>query len=345
MNKTILILGLFTLSFSYHAQNTEPCSQVKKQKEYLEAHPELKDQFLKNQEDLEKFTKQFIANSSRQSGSCQFVIPVVFHILHDNGPENISDQQVHDAIKLLNQNFNGLNPDTVSVVPEFKSIVGNAGIEFRLATLDPSGNPTTGITRDQFTSGTQPNIQGIQWPRHMYMNVYTADNLGQGVGGFTYLPGTVGPMDDAIFVLYNTLQGTTLTHEVGHWLNLMHNWGWSNDPGQASNCNMDDQVQDTPETIGWTTCNLSGTSCGSLDNVQNYMEYSFCTNMFTQGQADRMIAALNSTIADRNNLWAPSNLSATGVDQLTAVDFSSNFTVICRNNYVQYYDESTFGQC
>jgi PKD repeat protein len=344
MKKQLLltILGSFILGVSLAQVN---CSHVLRQEAYWNANPEWREKAEENRKQLEDFTQSFNQSSARESNECRFIIPVVFHILHDNGPENITDEQVHNAIKLLNQNFNGLNPDTVSVIQEFKSIVGNAKIEFRLAALDPNGNPSTGITRDQFAGGTQPNIQGIQWPRSMYMNVYTAEDLGQGIGGFTYLPGSVGAMDDAIYVLYNTLTGTTLSHEVGHWLNLMHPWGFSNDPGVQSNCNMDDQVQDTPLTVGWTTCNLNGTSCGSLDNVQNYMEYSFCTNMFTQGQSDRMIAALSSTIADRNNLWAPSNLAATGVDQLTKVDFSSDFTIICKNNYVQYYDQSTYGQC
>ena len=61
----------------------------------------------------------------------------------------------------------------------------------------------------------------------------------------------------------------TLSHESGHWLNLAHNWGGTNTPADAGNCSDDDGVADTPNTIGWTTCNVNGNTCGSLDNVQN----------------------------------------------------------------------------
>ena len=54
-------------------------------------------------------------------------------------------------------------------------------------------------------------------------------------------------------------------------------------------------VDDTPLTIGWSSCNLGGTSCGSLDNVQNYMDYAYCALMFTEGQKTRMHACLNSS--------------------------------------------------
>ena len=91
-------------------------------------------------------------------------------------------------------------------------------------------------------------------------------------------------------------------------------WGSSNLPGLEENCEMDDNVEDTPNTIGWSSCDLSGSTCGSLDNVQNYMSYSFCSRMFTYGQKQRMRAAALSTTAQRNQLSVLSNLQATGVD-------------------------------
>ena len=104
----------------------------------------------------------------------------------------------------------------------------------------------------------------------------------------------------------------TLTHEIGHFFNLQHVWGNTNAPGVACG---DDGVSDTPITKGWDHCpssNYDVCNNGVDENFQNYMEYSYCDVMFTQGQNTRMHAALNSTVQNRNNLWTTNNLIATG---------------------------------
>ena len=256
-----------------------------------------------------------------RGGGEGYIIPVVFHIIHDNGPENISDAQVHDAIRVMNDDFNRMNPDWVTVRPDFVDLVADVGIEFRLAQLDPQGNCTNGITRtesDLTYEGDQAMTQLIQWPRNRYMNIWVGASA-NGAAGYTNYPWVFNnsPQNDGIVVKYDYVgsigagspgRSRTLTHEVGHWLNLRHCWGNSNDPGLEENCSEDDDVEDTPLTIGWTACIVSGSSCGSpLDNVENYMEYSYCSKMFTTGQATRMLAALTSTIAQRNSLWEPGN--------------------------------------
>jgi PKD repeat protein len=162
--------------------------------------------------------------------------------------------------------------------------------------------------------------------------------------------------EDGIVLLHNYTgsigtssisRSRTLTHEVGHWLNLDHCWGPTNEPGVAENCAFDDNVSDTPNTIGWTSCSLDGATCGSLDNVQNYMEYSYCSRMFTQGQRTRMRAALNSNTAQRNQLWQNSNLTSTGTLTLDPVicqaDFSADKLVTCVGEPVTFFDESFNG--
>lgn len=134
-----------------------------------------------------------------------------------------------------------------------------------------------------------------------------------------------------------------MTHEVGHWLNLRHPWGNSNNPGLAENCEEDDNVSDTPNTVGWTSCILDGTTCGSLDNVQNYMDYSYCGRMFTLGQKDRMRTAALSSVAQRNQLSTAFNLQATGVsggDILCEATFDLDRRLICVGDSVKFTDQS-----
>lgn len=134
-----------------------------------------------------------------------------------------------------------------------------------------------------------------------------------------------------------------MTHETGHWLNLEHVWGPNNNPGNAASCSDDDGVNDTPNEIGVTTCNLNEATCGPRANVENYMDYSYCSKMFTQGQVNRMRSALNSSVAGRNNLKTASNLAATGADgnlYLCNAEFSSDKTSICAGDQIQFTDES-----
>jgi PKD repeat protein len=141
----------------------------------------------------------------------------------------------------------------------------------------------------------------------------------------------------------NNFRSRTITHEVGHWINLRHTWGNGNTPGQASNCDQDDGVDDTPNTIGWQSCNLAAESCGTLDNVQNYMDYSFCFRMFTEGQKDRMRTALQSSVAQRNQLIMAATHAATGIfdeDVLCQADFVANELVTCVGEPIQLIDES-----
>ena len=68
----------------------------------------------------------------------------------------------------------------------------------------------------------------------------------------------------------------------------------------------------TDGTFGVDDVTVHGVS-HLIENYQNYMEYSYCSNMFTNGQVDRMRFALNSATGERNGLWTDENLRATGV--------------------------------
>ena len=308
---------------------------------------------LEMRDELERRVSELEGERDRST----YVIPVVVHIIHNNGSENISDAQVKDAIRILNEDFSRNNPDWQNVRPEFLDIVADVGIEFRLAQRDPQGNCTSGITRTVSTAtyvGDDSMTGLIQWPRNRYMNVWVGASA-NGAAGYTNYPWVFNgsPTSDGI-VVENSYLGSigtgspgrsrVLTHEVGHWLNLQHCWGNSNEPGVESNCSMDDGVSDTPLTRGWTFCSSVGSSCGSpLDNVENYMEYSYCSKMFTEGQALRMIAALTSSVAQRSSLWQPNNLVQTGVSvppELCAAELVANDREICAGGSVVFTDVS-----
>ena len=283
---------------------------------------------------LEKFTTDYTANYFSRSHQNQinsdtilFVIPVVFHIMHNYGPENISKAQILDAVRNMNDDFQKLNADTNQVISQFQSIIGDAQVEFRLAQLDPQGNCTDGITRHQttLTNGGDDLLKAIVWwPADKYLNIWVENSTPNGFAAYSNYPGVSAALDGIVCLdEYVGTIGTSasynahiLSHEAGHYFNLIHVWGSTNTPGVAVNCSTDDLVFDTPNTIGSSGCNLNQSTCstGLIDNVQNIMDYSSCPHMFTQGQAVRMQAALNSTVGDRNNLWSLANLLLTGTN-------------------------------
>jgi PKD repeat protein len=326
----------------------------------LDRMEELRPGFRQHAAEAKARMDAHLADPARGGGGGTFVIPVVFHIIHANGIENISDAQIQDAMRVLNEDFNRQTPDWMNVRPEFLDRVADVGIEFRLAQLDPFGNCTNGITRtvsNATFAGDFEMTQLIQWPRDMYMNIWVCADAG-GAAGYTYYPIWLDnwPEADGIVVrsdyvgsigTSSAFRSHVLTHEVGHWLNLMHCWGDSNEPGLPTNCFEDDQVDDTPLTQGWTSCVLSGSSCGSaLDNVENFMEYTYCYKMFTEGQGERMIAALTSSIADRDQLWQPQNLVATGVSGpgvLCEARFEADRREVCVGTPINFTDLSFNG--
>ncbi len=332
MKKFYLLLILaFAGIASLSAQERKRCATDEVYREALLNHPEI----LQVQQQLEEFTQNFIQNNPpvQREGSTVYVIPVVFHIVHNYGPENISDAQVYDAIRVINEDYSLQNADTADVIPEFKPLMANTGFEFRLATIDPNGNCTNGIDRivSFLTDLGTDTAKFNPWPANKYLNIWTVNKFGashEGAAAYAYAPGSApntlrGSADGVISLasyvgsigISNATNAFTLTHEIGHCLNLRHVWGATNQPDVSCG---DDLVGDTPQTKGSPVgvCNLALSVCNppTIENVQNYMDYSYCNAMFTLGQKARMIACLNSSTAGRNNLWTTANLIATGTD-------------------------------
>lgn len=283
------------------------------------------------------------------------VIPVVVHVFHEGGAENISDAQVQSQITVLNEDFGkliGTNGDGNGVDTE---------VRFMLARIDPDGDCTNGIVRIKSSltnhkTYERPLLKEVSfWDNQKYLNIYIVKSIPGGTLGYSSFPG--GPADeDGLVVRHNyfgnigtaaSSLGRTGTHEVGHWLGLHHtfNNGCGNDV-----CTDGDYVCDTPPVA---TANFNCTSINSCSNdnpnltdqIANYMDYTpeSCKNMFSAGQAERILSSL---INLRPLIWTSSNLVATGCDEAyiapSICGVKSNFVSlnkdICINNTVNFLD-------
>lgn len=346
------------------AQEEKTCGNAAILRELFAEHPE-----------LEQANQQLLLNSQQfqqqRDGSIRsiFTIPVVFHIIHEYGSENISDAQVIDQLAILNRDYRKLNADTASVIPEFDSIIADCNIEFRLATIDFAGNCTNGIEHiySHETKNGDDYSKLNQWPRNKYLNVWVVNKMRDGVAGYAYYPSSVEGFlifADGIIILNdyigsigtsNVFSSRALTHEIGHWLGLSHVWGDTNDPMVACG---DDGIADTPPTRGFNFCpndvghisnyptNARICTPGVTENFQNYMEYSYCSKMFTFDQSDYMNYTLSNPTAARNNLVTAENLTETGADVTSAplcspvADFYPSERYVCSGESVSFNDVS-----
>ncbi len=299
MKNTITLLFCFLFSFAALAQQRN-CSSMENLEYRKQQNPLLESKMLQ----IEAYTQAKIQQmqENRITGSI-ISIPVVVHVIYSNSNENISDAQIQSQIDVLNEDFRRTNSDANNTWSQ----AADTQIEFCLASVDPSGNATNGITRKSSSTsswGTNDAMKkssqgGVNpWDASQYLNMWVC-NIGGGILGYAQFPGGSASTDGVVigpnyfgssdkgsgFYLSSPFNlGRTTTHEVGHFLNLRHIWG---DGG----CSVDDFVSDTPASDAANYgCATSHVSCGSTDMVQNYMDYSddSCMNLYTQGQKDRM---------------------------------------------------------
>ncbi|EUB98251.1 Peptidase M43B pregnancy-associated plasma-A [Rhizobium sp. CF080] len=239
-------------------------------------------------------------------------VPVVVHVIYQRPEHNISDAQVTSQIAVLNDDFAGTNADIANIPAPWKSLATAAKIKFKLATVDPQGQPTNGIVRKGTTVESFPQDNSMKfdsqggsdaWDTQRYLNIWVCV-LGNGLLGYAQFPGGPGATDGV--VILNTAFGSggiaqppfnlgrTTTHEIGHFLNLRHIWGDTED------CSGSDLVSDTPgqqlPNYGEPTFpHVSCTNGPNGDMFVNYMDYvdDRAMFMFTAGQVARMRATLS----------------------------------------------------
>ncbi len=297
-------------------------------------------------EEVEAQTRAYIQTQAHNPSAAPLArtnnvitIPVVVHIVYRTPAENISDAQVQSQIAVLNEDFRRQNADAVNTPSFFSGIAADVEVQFCLATRDPLGNPTTGITRTQTTKSSfsiysddvKFSSQGGKdaWPTDQYLNIWVC-NLGGQILGYAQFPNSGPASTDGVVIDYRYFgrggsaqapynKGRTATHEVGHWLNLRHIWG-------DAQCG-DDYVNDTPtqEDPNYGCPSFPHSTCGNTsDMFMNYMDYTddACMNLFTLGQKARMRAVLSST-GYRSGLssslgCAPPGGGCSGTQTLTA---------------------------
>ena len=381
--KNILLFCCFIASFitasaqkkPFDASNAREGESVEYCHQHIKLIEALKDSVFARQFEKDQAESQKLSKIPVPKGTV-YKIPVVFHVLHNNGIENITHEQILSGLANLNRDFRLQNLDASTVHQDFQGMPADVEVEFVLATKAPDGSCFNGVTRTfsflsyQGDVGSSQvneiisnnNVYQGQWPGNKYLNIFVCGSIG-GAAGYTYYPSgnTSTSMANGIWLLHNYLgsigtssasHGRVLTHEVGHWLNLPHTWGSTNNPNIPTNCDTDDGVADTPNCIGVQSCALNSNTCNSddaywgfsiRDNVENYMDYSYCSKMFTEGQKTRMRTALLSNNTGRSNLWSPANIIATGINGdliLCNADFTTDRTTICQGQSVEFLDVS-----
>lgn len=247
-----------------------------------------------------------------------YKIKVVVHVVHNpaSPAEKISAAQVKSQIAILNRDYRAKNPDKSKTPTVFSGLVADPMVTFALATKDPAGKATKGIT---YTATTKTDFSdrgnpvkftakgGIDaWDTKKYLNIWVCTLETGPTGqllGYAQFPG--GPVATDGVVILNTAFGTggsaaapfnlgrTATHEIGHFLNLRHIWG------DTPDCSGSDLVADTPNAEDSNSGKpaFPHVSCNNGPNGDMFMNYMDYTDdpamfMFTQGQAARMNAAL-----------------------------------------------------
>lgn len=245
-----------------------------------------------------------------QPGVSLYTIPVVVHVLHQNGNENISDAQVQSGIDLLNVHFDA---PTVTIDPPYDAIAADMDVAFALATVAPDGSPTNGIDRigtPLTNSGGEDASYLNPWPRNRYLNIWVVRSIVTTNGGAIALPPALAdgePCIDGVMVYYSFVgtigQGSPfvsryLTQAVGRFLNLKLLY---EDPIDGGPC-ADDEVADTPPCIPAVCVGGPNTCSPEPLNDRNFMFTPYASYMFTLGQRERVYACLNSPVAQRNEL-------------------------------------------
>ncbi|RYG50426.1 MAG: T9SS type A sorting domain-containing protein [Chitinophagaceae bacterium] len=350
MMKKLLLLSALALGLCGQAQRT--CGTPQKIQERLQTSPEFQANYeIVRQQLRNAATQQALSvESTAAQPSVVVTVQVVVHVLYKNATQNVSDAQIASQLTVLNNDFRKLNTDFATVVPTvFQPFGADLEINFVMATTDPNGDPTTGITRKSVSNTFNFDNQYYQaagqpaWDTTSYLNIWVGNFTNPGLLGFAYPPGASGLDFDGLCIDYDNFgtigtadapfnKGRTGTHEIGHYFGLEHPWGDDmSNCGQSTNS---DGAGDTPAvngpTYGCPEFPDYSTACSSTGNgsmFMNFMDYvdDGCMAFFTNGQKLITNAAVNGPRA--GVLLGTSDLSSVASVKVYPNPVGSSFQV------------------
>jgi Pregnancy-associated plasma protein-A/Divergent InlB B-repeat domain/Secretion system C-terminal sorting domain len=341
---SLFILSLVFMCMSRTDAIAQECGSDELHEQLMRTSPE----YMAEIEALDRFIYQMLYqpdqlqdNPLMRVDKCEqgriYTIPVVVHVIHlgeaVGSGSNISDQRIKDALKSAADRFLNASPQSVPVE-----------VRFELAKRSPTGEPTSGINRVDGRSVTNYQTGGIswtlgddgadaiaiknlsRWPRDKYYNIWVCHDIAGNIAGYANYPTTWTYEGTVMDYRYMSTSSVTLAHELGHAFNLAHTFDGDNDgaacPPNADCATQGDRVCDTPphkrsECSASSTC--ENTAGDPYTNVsRNVMSYCGTRNIFTQGQKDRVKAAL----------FAPTRFSLVESDGLIPVNPQLDLAII-----------------
>lgn len=284
------------------------CPSEELREEMLQKNPALRQKAAEIEARTQNFAENLKLGKVLADGTVE--IPVVFNVIYNTAAQNVSDARIAEQIAVLNADYGATNSDISKIPSEFKPVAaGDVKIRFKLVATNRKQNSKTGwkSNLEEMKKASTGGIDATDVTKNMNIWVVNSilDKNGQaGTLGYAYYPENAGQWYDGLVIGYQFIGktgasapfnlGRTVTHEVGHYLNLPHLWG-STDVGCQT-----DYSNDTPTSPGpnYNTPSYPlNRVCGGVSRSQmfmNYMDYvdDKAMFMFSANQKTRMQAVV-----------------------------------------------------
>jgi hypothetical protein len=231
-------------------------------------------------------------------------IKTVVNVVYKTDEQNISDAQIKSQFKAMNRDFRATNTDRNGTPQPWKGLVADSRLYFKLVKVTRTKTTKTGFSHDDGVKKASTGGIAPYEPK-THLNVWVCPLTG-GLLGYAQFPGGPSSTDGVVinYLAFGTSgtaqapfhKGRTVTHEIGHYLNLRHIWG------DTPDCSGSDMVADTPNCEGpnFGEPAFPKVSCNNGPNGDMFMNYMDYTDdlgmfMFTSEQVLRMRTALETT--------------------------------------------------